>query len=79
MKIKKLLNFLQYVKVELSVFFLFGLSCIIANIEGGINETKNNKERIGETIILLGDTLTIEEYNKYYRYYRLPNGLIFKY
>lgn len=67
------------VKVELSVLFLFGLSCIIANIETGINETKNNKERIGETIIQFGDTSTIQEYNTDYGYYILPIGLFFKY
>lgn len=79
MDIKKVLKLIQYIKVELSVLFLFGLICIIANIEEGINETKNKKERIGETIILFGDTLTIKEYNTNYGYYILSNGLIFEY
>lgn len=79
MDIKKGLKLIQYIKVELSVLFLFGLSCIIANIEEGINETKNNKERIGETNIQFSDTLTTKEYNTDYGYYILPIGLIFKY
>lgn len=79
MKVKKLLNLLWYIKVELSVLFLFGLCCILAMIEEGTHESKNKKERIGETIIQFGDTLTIKEDNTDHRYYILPIGLIFKY
>lgn len=78
MKLKKLLNMLWYVKVELFVLSLFALCFLVAKIEKGITETKNKKERIGETIVLFGDTLTIKEYNTDCGYYILSNGTIYE-
>ena len=37
-----------------------------------------DKERIGEQVILFGDTLTIEDYNEFHEYYILSNGLIYE-
>lgn len=79
MGIKKLSNLIQYVKEELRVIALFFMCCILAMIEEGTHESKNKQERIGETIIQFGDTLTNKEYNTDHRYYILPIGLIFKY
>lgn len=79
MKLMILLNSWQFVKWALNVLALFLLIWMVVLLKEGITETKNKKERIGETIILFGDTLTIKEYNTNYGYYILSNGLIFEY
>ena len=58
------------------IIFLLSLVAIIVTI--GLLETARNKQRIGETIVICGDTLTIKDYNASYRYYILSNGLIYE-
>lgn len=56
--------------------FLLGVVAVLLAL--GLQETAFNRQRIGETIVICGDTLTIDEYNASYKYYILSNGLIYK-
>ena len=58
------------------IIFLLSLVAILVTI--GLQETARNKQRIGETIVICGDTLTIKDYNASYGYYILSNGLIYE-
>lgn len=58
------------------IIFLLSIAAILATID--LQETARNKQRIGETIVICGDTLTIKDYNVSYRYYILSNGLIYE-
>ena len=58
------------------MIFLLSLVAILAVTE--LQETARNKQRIGETIVICGDTLTIKDYNASYGYYILSNGLIYE-
>lgn len=64
-------------------FILLGfvlLVCSVASIViyKDITGLYRNKERIGEQVILFGDTLAIEDYNESCEYYILSNGLIYE-
>lgn len=54
------------------------LSFVATFVTTGLQETARNKQRIGETIVICGDTLTIKDYNASYKYYILSNGLIYE-
>lgn len=43
-----------------------------------LRETRINRQRIGEKVVIFGDTLTIKDYNESYGFYILSNGLIIK-
>ena len=58
------------------IIFLLSLVAIFVII--GLQETSRNKQRIGETIVICGDTLTIKDYNVSHGYYILSNGLIYE-
>lgn len=58
------------------MIFLLSIVAIVATID--LQETVRKKQRIGETIIICGDTLTIKDYNVSYGYYMLSNGLIYE-
>ncbi len=58
------------------IIFLLSLVAILAT--EGLQEAARNKQRIGETIVIFGDTLTIKDYNSSYGYYILSNGLIYE-
>ena len=58
------------------IIFLLSIVAIVATID--LQETARNKQRIGETIVICGDTLTIKDYNESYGYYILSNGLIYE-
>ena len=62
------------------VLFLMIFALIICAIVigFGLQETARNKQRIGEPIVICGDTLTIKDYNASYKYYILSNGLIYE-
>lgn len=59
-------------------FVLLGCSVGSIVIYKDITKLYRNKERIGEQVILYGDTLTIEDYNELHEYYILSNGLIYE-
>lgn len=56
--------------------FLLGVVAVV--VAFWLQETTFNRQRIGETIIICGDTLTIKDYNASYKYYILSNGLIYE-
>ena len=56
--------------------FLLGVAAVVIAL--GLQETALNRQKIGETVVIYGDTLTIDEYNASYKYYILSNGLIYK-
>ena len=58
------------------IIFLLSLVAILLTIE--LQEIARNKQRIGEAIVICGDTLTIKDYNASYGYYILSNGLIYE-
>lgn len=58
------------------IIFLLSLVAILAITH--LQETARNKQRIGETVVICGDTLTIKDYNEFYEYYILSNGLIYE-
>lgn len=58
------------------IIFLLSLVAILAITD--LQETARNKQRIGETVVICGDTLTIDDYNESYKYYILSNGLIYE-
>ena len=58
------------------VLFLLGVVAVLLALD--LQETAINKQRIGETIVICGDTLTIDDYNASYGYYILSNGLIYE-
>ena len=58
------------------IIFLLSIVAIVATID--LQEIARNKQRIGETIVICGDTLTIKDYNESYGYYILSNGLIYE-
>jgi hypothetical protein len=58
------------------MIFLLSIVAIVVTIE--LQETTFNRQRIGETVVICGDTLTIDDYNKSYKYYILSNGLIYE-
>ena len=58
------------------IIFLLSLVAILAITY--LQETARNKQRIGETVVICGDTLTIDDYNESYKYYILSNGLIYE-
>jgi hypothetical protein len=59
-------------------FVLLTCSAMSIAIYKDITKSYRNKERIGEQVILFGDTLTIEDYNELHEYYILSNGLIYE-
>ena len=56
--------------------FLLGVVAVVVAL--GLQETTFNRQRIGETVVICGDTLTIDDYNESYKYYILSNGLIYE-
>ena len=58
------------------IIFLLSIVAIVVTID--LQEAARNKQRIGETIVICGDTLTIKDYNVSYGYYILSNGLIYE-
>lgn len=58
------------------IILSLSLIAILATID--LRRTARNKQRIGETIVICRDTLTIKDYNVSYRYYILSNGLIYE-
>ena len=58
------------------IIFLLNVVAILLTTE--LQKTARNKQRIGETIVICGDTLTIKDYNASYKYYILSNGLIYE-
>lgn len=54
------------------------LSITVIILCRALRETRINRQRIGEKVVMFGDTLTIEDYNESYGYYILSNGLIMK-
>ena len=46
------------------MIFLLSIVAIVVTIE--LQETARNKQRIGENIVICGDTLTIKDYNASY-------------
>ena len=58
------------------IIFLLSIVAILLTTE--LQETARNKQRIGETVVICGDTLTIKDYNASYKYYILSNGLIYE-
>ena len=56
--------------------FLLGVVAVIVAL--GLQETTFNRQKIGETIVICGYTLTIKDYNASYKYYILSNGLIYE-
>ena len=56
--------------------FLLGVVAVVLALE--LQETAHNRQRIGETVVICGDTLTIDDYNASYKYYILSNGLIYE-
>lgn len=64
-----------YVLLYLIIFLL---SLVAIFVTEGLQEAARNKQRIGETIVIFGDTLTINDYNSSYGYYILSNGLIYE-
>lgn len=61
----------------LYLIILFLTICAII-LGFGLQETARNKQRIGETVVICCDTLTIKDYNASYKYYTLSNGLIYE-
>lgn len=57
---------------------IFALIICAIVIGFGLQEIARNKQRIGETIVICGDTLTIKDYNASHGYYILSNGLIYE-
>lgn len=58
------------------IIFLLSVVAILLTTE--LQKTARNKQRIGETIVICGDTLAIKDYNASYKYYILSNGLIYE-
>ena len=58
------------------IIFLLSVVAILLTTE--LQKTARNKQRIGETIVICGDTLAIKDYNASYEYYILSNGLIYE-
>lgn len=58
------------------ILFLLGVVAVVAAL--GLQETTFNRKRIGETVVICRDTLTIDDYNESYKYYILSNGLIYE-
>ena len=56
--------------------FLLGVVAVVVAL--GLQETAHNRQKIGETVVISGDTLTIDDYNASYKYYILSNGLIYE-
>lgn len=56
--------------------FLLGVVAVVVAL--GLQETTFNRQRIGETVVICGYTLTIDDYNESYKYYILSNGLIYE-
>lgn len=64
-------------------FILLGFILLVCSVPSiviykDITTLYRNKERIGEQVILFGDTLAIEDYNELHEYYILSNGLIYE-
>jgi hypothetical protein len=57
---------------------IFALIICAIVIGFDLQETARNRQRIGETVVICGDTLTIDDYNVSYKYYILSNGLIYE-
>lgn len=58
------------------ILFLLGVVAVVVTL--GLQKTAFNRQRIGETVVICGDTLTIDDYNASYKYYILSNGLIYE-
>ena len=56
--------------------FLLGVVAVVVAL--GEQKTAFNRQRIGETVVICGDTLTIKDYNESYGCYILSNGLIYE-
>ena len=59
------------------ILLVVGFAAVILAL--GLQETTFNRQRIGGTGVIFGDTLTIDDYNASYKYYILSNGLIYEY
>ena len=53
--------------------FLLGVVAVLLALD--LQETAHNRQKIGETVVICGDTLTIDDYNASYI---LSNGLIYE-
>lgn len=60
------------------LFIIFVITICAISVGYGLQETARNKQRIGETVVIGCDTLTIKDYNESYKYYILSNGLIYR-
>lgn len=58
------------------IIMMFIICAVVITL--GLSETYHNRLRIGETVVICGDTLTIKDYNANYEYYILSNGLIYE-